>query len=115
MFGSIEGVVVPLQDLKIFPKNFPKEVLTGKQSYRPLGQCAESTDISILVRTLLLSHFVLLLGIVCFSAFLIALIFALQSGNYWLALFDSYAGSVPLLIIAFCEMIAIVYLYGIDR
>ncbi|CAB1350481.1 unnamed protein product [Coregonus sp. 'balchen'] len=28
MFGSIEGVVVPLQDLNIFPK-WPKEVLTG--------------------------------------------------------------------------------------
>lgn len=30
MFGSIEGVVVPLQDLNIFPKKWPKEVLTGK-------------------------------------------------------------------------------------
>lgn len=30
MFGSIEGVVVPLQDLNIFPKKCPKEVLTGK-------------------------------------------------------------------------------------
>ncbi|XP_020498803.1 sodium-dependent neutral amino acid transporter B(0)AT1 [Labrus bergylta] len=82
MFGSIEGVVVPLQDLEIFPKKFPKEALTG---------------------------------IVCFVSFLIALIFALQSGNYWLALFDSYAGSIPLLIIAFCEMTGVVYLYGIDR
>ncbi|XP_047461198.1 sodium-dependent neutral amino acid transporter B(0)AT1-like [Mugil cephalus] len=82
MFGSIEGVVVPLQDLEIFPKKWPKEVLTG---------------------------------IVCLSCFLMALIFAQQSGNYWLALFDSYAGSIPLLIIAFCEMMAVVYLYGIDR
>ncbi|XP_068431315.1 sodium-dependent neutral amino acid transporter B(0)AT1-like [Clinocottus analis] len=81
MFGSIEGVVVPLQDLKIFP-NCSKEVLTG---------------------------------MLCLLCFLIALIFTLQSGNYWLALFDSYAGSIPLLIIAFCEMVAIVYLYGIDR
>uniref|UniRef100_UPI0037E71063 sodium-dependent neutral amino acid transporter B(0)AT1-like n=1 Tax=Semicossyphus pulcher TaxID=241346 RepID=UPI0037E71063 len=82
MFGSIEGVVVPLQDLQIFPKKCPKEVLTG---------------------------------IVCFVSFLIALIFALQSGNYWLALFDGYAGSIPLLIIAFCEMVGVAYLYGIDR
>ncbi|KAF7656806.1 hypothetical protein LDENG_00035780 [Lucifuga dentata] len=82
MFGSVEGVVVPLLDLKIFPKNCPKEVLTG---------------------------------IVCLSSFLTALIFALQSGNYWLALFDSYAGSIPLLIIAFCEMIAVAYIYGMDR
>ncbi|XP_069032611.1 sodium-dependent neutral amino acid transporter B(0)AT1-like [Embiotoca jacksoni] len=69
-------------DLQIFPKKFPKEVLTG---------------------------------IVCFSAFLIALIFALRSGKYWLVLFDSYAGSIPLLIIAFCEMIGVAYLYGMDR
>ncbi|XP_034090918.1 sodium-dependent neutral amino acid transporter B(0)AT1-like [Gymnodraco acuticeps] len=82
MFGSIEGVVVPLQDLQIFPKNCPKEVLTG---------------------------------VVCLVSFSIALIFALPSGNYWLALFDSFAGSIPLLIIAFCEMTAVAYLYGMDR
>ncbi|XP_055368794.1 sodium-dependent neutral amino acid transporter B(0)AT1-like [Betta splendens] len=82
MFGSIEGCVVPLQDLNIFPKKWPKEVLTG---------------------------------IVCFTSFLIALIFALRSGSYWLALFDGYAGSIPLLIIAFCEMVAVAYIYGMDR
>ncbi|KAL7858842.1 hypothetical protein AOLI_G00189440 [Acnodon oligacanthus] len=32
MFGSVEGVVVPLQDLNIFPKNWPKEALTGTTS-----------------------------------------------------------------------------------
>lgn len=56
-----------------------------------------------------------ILGIVCFSSFLIALIFALRSGNYWLALFDGYAASIPLFIIAFCEMVGVAYLYGIDR
>lgn len=29
MFGNIEGVLVPLQDLNIFPKHWPKEVLSG--------------------------------------------------------------------------------------
>lgn len=29
MFGNMEGVVVPLQDLKIIPKKWPKELLTG--------------------------------------------------------------------------------------
>lgn len=82
MFGAIEGVVVPLQDMKIFPKKFPKEIVTG---------------------------------LVCVVAFLIALIFTLRSGDYWLAVFDVYAGSVPLLVIAFCEMIAVVYIYGINR
>ncbi|MCJ8750140.1 hypothetical protein PDJAM_G00259130 [Pangasius djambal] len=81
MFGSIEGVVVPLQDLNIFPKRWPKEVLTG---------------------------------IVCLVSFAVALIFTQSSGEYWLALFDGFAGSIPLLIIAFCEMIAVAYIYGID-
>ncbi|XP_052328863.1 sodium-dependent neutral amino acid transporter B(0)AT1-like isoform X2 [Oncorhynchus keta] len=81
MFGNIEGVVVPLQDLKIFP-NWPKEVLTG---------------------------------VTCIVCFTVALIFTQRSGNYWLALFDSFAGSIPLLVIAFCEMLSVVYIYGIDR
>uniref|UniRef100_A0A4W5PRI0 Transporter n=1 Tax=Hucho hucho TaxID=62062 RepID=A0A4W5PRI0_9TELE len=81
MFGNVEGVVVPLQDLNIFPK-WPKEVLTG---------------------------------VTCIVCFTIALIFTQRSGNYWLALFDSFAGSIPLLVIAFCEMVSVVYIYGIDR
>uniref|UniRef100_A0A8C9RQ25 Transporter n=1 Tax=Scleropages formosus TaxID=113540 RepID=A0A8C9RQ25_SCLFO len=82
MFGNIEGVLVPLQDLNVIPKKWPKESITG---------------------------------LISLVSFLIALIFVQQSGNYWLALFDNFAGSIPLLIIAFCEMVAVVYLYGIDR
>lgn len=44
-----------------------------------------------------------------------AFIFTLNSGQYWLSLFDSYAGSVPLLIISFFEMFSVVYVYGVDR
>uniref|UniRef100_A0A672KN05 Transporter n=1 Tax=Sinocyclocheilus grahami TaxID=75366 RepID=A0A672KN05_SINGR len=77
MFGNIEGVLVPLQDLKVFPKSWPKEG-----------------------------------NMVCC---LVGLIFVQGSGNYWLALFDSFAGSIPLLVIAFSEMIGVVYVYGIDR
>lgn len=82
MFGNVEGVLVPLQDLKVVPPKWPKELITG---------------------------------IVCAGSYLIAFIFVLRSGNYWLALFDSFAGSIPLLIIAFCEMFSVVYIYGIDR
>ncbi|XP_051949427.1 solute carrier family 6 member 19a, tandem duplicate 1 [Xyrauchen texanus] len=82
MFGNIEGVVVPLQDLNILPKQWPKEVLTG---------------------------------LACLVSFLMALIFVQSSGNYWLVLFDGFAGSIPLLVIALCEIIAVVYIYGIDR
>lgn len=31
MFGNMEGVVVPLQDLKVIPKTWPKELLTGRR------------------------------------------------------------------------------------
>uniref|UniRef100_A0A3Q4HYX8 Solute carrier family 6 member 19 n=1 Tax=Neolamprologus brichardi TaxID=32507 RepID=A0A3Q4HYX8_NEOBR len=34
---------------------------------------------------------------------------------YWVTLFDNFAGSVPLLTIGLFEMIAVVYIYGIDR
>ncbi|KAG8512348.1 Sodium-dependent neutral amino acid transporter B(0)AT3, partial [Galemys pyrenaicus] len=82
MFGNMEGVVVPLQDLKIIPKKWPKELLTG---------------------------------LICLGTYLLAIIFTLNSGQYWLSLLDSYAGSIPLLVIAFCEMFAVVYVYGVDR
>ncbi|XP_066523925.1 solute carrier family 6 member 19a, tandem duplicate 1 [Hoplias malabaricus] len=82
MFGNIEGCVVPLQDLNILPKTWPKEIFTG---------------------------------LTCLVSCIIALIFAQSSGNYWLALFDAFAASIPLLVIAFCEMVAVVYVYGIDR
>uniref|UniRef100_A0A8C1W7N9 Transporter n=1 Tax=Cyprinus carpio TaxID=7962 RepID=A0A8C1W7N9_CYPCA len=82
MFGNIEGVLVPLQDLKVFPKSWPKEVISG---------------------------------VTCLVCCLVGLIFVQGSGNYWLALFDSFAGSIPLLTIAFSEMIGVVYVYGIDR
>ncbi|KAI9531890.1 hypothetical protein NQZ68_037124 [Dissostichus eleginoides] len=82
LFGNIEGVVVPLKDLNVFPKNWPHEVLTG---------------------------------LTCAIAFIICLLFAQNSGLYWVTLFDNFAGSVPLLTIGLFEMIAVVYIYGIDR
>ncbi|KAM9824691.1 sodium-dependent neutral amino acid transporter B(0)AT1-like [Neosynchiropus ocellatus] len=82
MFGSIEGVVVPLVDLGVLPKKWPKEAVCG---------------------------------LTCLVSFLLGLLFALRSGNYWLALFDTFAGSIPLLVIGLCEMIAVIYIYGIDR
>ncbi|KAI7798619.1 hypothetical protein IRJ41_009958 [Triplophysa rosa] len=82
MFGNMEGVVVPLQDLDVLPKTWPKEIFTG---------------------------------LTCLVSFLVALIFVQSSGNYWLTLFDGFAGSIPLLVIALCEIIAVVYIYGIDR
>uniref|UniRef100_A0A3B5B1T6 Transporter n=1 Tax=Stegastes partitus TaxID=144197 RepID=A0A3B5B1T6_9TELE len=41
-----------------------------------------------------------------------ALIFTLGSGNYWVEVFNSYVGSVPLLIIALFEIIGVIYVRG---
>ena len=54
-------------------------------------------------------------GVTCVLCCLVGLIFVQGSGNYWLSLFDGYGGSIPLLVVAFCEMMAVVYVYGIDR
>ncbi|KAM9414549.1 sodium-dependent neutral amino acid transporter B(0)AT3-like isoform 2-T2 [Salvelinus alpinus] len=54
-------------------------------------------------------------AIICLILFLVALIFTMGSGNYWLEVFNSYVGSVPFLIIAFFEIIAVAYVYGIGR
>uniref|UniRef100_A0A4W4GC77 Transporter n=1 Tax=Electrophorus electricus TaxID=8005 RepID=A0A4W4GC77_ELEEL len=54
-------------------------------------------------------------GIICMVSFLVALIFTMGSGNYWLEIFNSYVGSVPLLIIAFFEITSVVVFYGMKR
>ncbi|KAJ4931568.1 hypothetical protein JOQ06_025863 [Pogonophryne albipinna] len=54
-------------------------------------------------------------GVTCMFCCLVGLIFLQGSGNYWLSLFDTYGGSIPLLVVAFCEMFSVVYIYGIDR
>uniref|UniRef100_G3NXI9 Transporter n=1 Tax=Gasterosteus aculeatus aculeatus TaxID=481459 RepID=G3NXI9_GASAC len=82
MFGNIEGVVVPLQDLNLLPRSWTKEVLCG---------------------------------LTCLVSLALGIIFTLRSGNYWLALFDNFAGSIPLLVIGFCEMFGVMYIYGVDR
>ncbi|XP_020832370.1 sodium-dependent neutral amino acid transporter B(0)AT1 [Phascolarctos cinereus] len=57
----------------------------------------------------------LITGLICLGMYLLAFIFTLNSGQYWLSLLDGYAGSIPLLVIAFCEMFSVVYIYGVDR
>ena len=52
---------------------------------------------------------------VCLISFVVALVFTLGSGNYWLEIFNSYVGSVPLLIIAFFELIGVIYFYGMQK
>ncbi|TNN29802.1 Sodium-dependent neutral amino acid transporter B(0)AT3 [Liparis tanakae] len=52
---------------------------------------------------------------ICSTAFLIALIFTLGSGNYWVEIFNTHVGSIPLLIIAFFEIVAVIYVYGMKK
>lgn len=134
MFGNMEGVVVPLQDLNIIPKKWPKELLTGGRGLWTCGRglwvvwagpvslwagpwpeggwggCgrreADARDGTPLSAPA---------GLICLGTYLIAFIFTLNSGQYWLSLLDSYAGSIPLLVIAFFEMVSVVYVYGVDR
>ncbi|KAF4081794.1 hypothetical protein AMELA_G00165140 [Ameiurus melas] len=54
-------------------------------------------------------------ALICLVCFLVSLIFTMGSGNYWLEIFNSYVGSVPLLIIAFFEIIAVIGVYGMGR
>uniref|UniRef100_A0A3B4DAM1 Transporter n=1 Tax=Pygocentrus nattereri TaxID=42514 RepID=A0A3B4DAM1_PYGNA len=54
-------------------------------------------------------------AVICVISFLVALIFTMGSGNYWLDVFNSYVGSVPLLIIAFFEITAVILFYGMKR
>uniref|UniRef100_G3P3S3 Transporter n=1 Tax=Gasterosteus aculeatus aculeatus TaxID=481459 RepID=G3P3S3_GASAC len=57
----------------------------------------------------------LVTAVTCLMAFSMALIFTMASGNYWVEIFNSYVGSVPLLIVAFFEIIAVIYVYGMKN
>lgn len=116
MFGNIEGVVVPLQDLKILPRSWPKEVFCGNFSSKvQIFKCTTFGQTFWDHRLTVLNLFLFFSGLTCLISFALGLIFATRSGNYWLALFDNFAGSIPLLIIGLCEMVAVIYIYGVDR
>eukprot|EP00795_Rhopilema_esculentum_P003772 gene3772-15054_t len=54
-------------------------------------------------------------AILCFLSCAFGLLFCQRSGEYWLQMFDSYAGTVGLLIIGFFEIVLVCYVYGYDR
>ena len=49
------------------------------------------------------------------SSVFLCLIFVGGNGTYWLGLFDSYCGELPLVTVAVFELIALKYFYGFDR
>lgn len=53
-----------------------------------------------------------LTGCVCLSALLVGLIFCTGAGEYWVGMFDTFAGSMGLIVIAFFETIVVSYVYG---
>lgn len=52
---------------------------------------------------------------VCFFCFCVGLIFCTGAGEYWLKMFDSFAGTIGLVVIALMESIAVIYIYGHER
>lgn len=54
-------------------------------------------------------------GILCGLCAALSMMFAHGAGNYIFVLFDQFSGNVPLLIIAFCEVIGVAYVYGLAR
>lgn len=46
---------------------------------------------------------------------MIGLIFCTGAGEYWLKMFDSFAGTIGLVVIALLEMVAVIYIYGHEK
>ncbi|XP_021114241.1 sodium-dependent neutral amino acid transporter B(0)AT3 isoform X2 [Heterocephalus glaber] len=56
-----------------------------------------------------------LTGLACLLCFLSATCFTLQSGSYWLEVFDNFAASLNLVTFAFLEVVGVIYVYGMKR
>ncbi|XP_063308095.1 sodium- and chloride-dependent transporter XTRP3A-like isoform X1 [Pelobates fuscus] len=54
-------------------------------------------------------------GFLCFTCCLFGLIFTMESGNYWFEIFNDYVATLSLILIVFVEIIAICYVYGLNR
>ncbi|CAG9864071.1 unnamed protein product [Phyllotreta striolata] len=54
-------------------------------------------------------------AILCLVCFCLGIIFTTGAGEYWLSMFDSFAGTVGLVVVAFMEMIAVIYVYGHEK
>ncbi|XP_012221817.1 sodium-dependent neutral amino acid transporter B(0)AT2 isoform X2 [Linepithema humile] len=54
-------------------------------------------------------------GVVCVVCFFVGLIFCTGAGEYWLKMFDSFAGTIGLVMVALMEMISVVFVYGHEK
>ena len=53
--------------------------------------------------------------IICVSYFLMGIIFTLQSGTYWLEIFNTFSGNWAIFIIAGLESLSVAWFYGFDN
>ena len=51
----------------------------------------------------------------CTLGFLIGLLFTQRCGNYFVAMFDDYSATLPLIIVVVFETISVAWVYGADR
>ncbi|XP_016906098.1 sodium- and chloride-dependent transporter XTRP3 isoform X1 [Apis cerana] len=54
-------------------------------------------------------------GVVCTVCFFVGLIFCTGAGEYWLKMFDSFAGTIGLVMVALMEMISVIFVYGHEK
>ncbi|XP_029647067.2 sodium- and chloride-dependent transporter XTRP3-like isoform X1 [Octopus sinensis] len=54
-------------------------------------------------------------GVLCLFSFVVGIVFTLNSGAYWVELFDFFSGTFALMIVAFLEIVAVSYKYGINN
>ncbi|XP_019699439.1 sodium- and chloride-dependent transporter XTRP3 isoform X1 [Harpegnathos saltator] len=54
-------------------------------------------------------------GVVCTICFFVGLIFCTGAGEYWLKMFDSFAGTIGLVMVALMEMISVIFVYGHEK
>ncbi|XP_023287965.1 sodium- and chloride-dependent transporter XTRP3 isoform X2 [Orussus abietinus] len=54
-------------------------------------------------------------GVVCVVCFFVGLIFCTGAGEYWLKMFDSFAGTIGLVMVALMEMISVIFVYGHEK
>ncbi|TKS91804.1 Sodium-dependent neutral amino acid transporter SLC6A17 [Collichthys lucidus] len=65
--------------------------------------------------SLLGRHRTLLTVCSCVLGFLLGLLFTQCSGNYFVAMFDDYSATLPLVIVVIFETISVAWVYGTDR
>ncbi|XP_046738480.1 sodium- and chloride-dependent transporter XTRP3 isoform X2 [Diprion similis] len=54
-------------------------------------------------------------AVVCIICFCVGLIFTTGAGEYWLKMFDSFAGTIGLVVVGLMEMVAVIYIYGHEK